>query len=112
MDSLKKCKNILNALKKHRAAAPFLRAVDPVLFDCPDYYDIIKEPMDLGTVERKLRNNSYTTPSQFFDDVRKIWSNAFTYNPRNSQVYNMTYDISQYFEELYKQMEMPLHEEN
>ena len=112
VDSLKKCKNIITALKKHRSAEPFLRAVEPTLLKCPDYFDIIKEPMDLGTVERKLRNNSYTTPSQFFDDVRKIWSNAFTYNPRNSQVYNMTYDISQYFEELYKQMEMPLHEEN
>lgn len=111
MDSLKKCKNILNALKKHRAAAPFLRAVDPVLFDCPDYYDIIKEPMDLGTVERKLRNNAYSSPYQFFGDIRKIWSNAFTYNPRQSQVYNLTLEVSQYFEELYKEIELPVSED-
>ena len=62
VDSLKKCKNIITALKKHRSAEPFLRAVEPTLLKCPDYFDIIKEPMDLGTVERKLRNNSYTTP--------------------------------------------------
>lgn len=90
VDSLKKCKNIIGALKKHRSAEPFIRPVDPSQLKCPDYFEIIKEPMDLGTVEKKLRNNSYTTPSQFFEDVRKIWSNAFTYNPRHSQVYNMT----------------------
>jgi hypothetical protein len=111
MDSLKKCKNILAALKKHRSATPFLRPVDPAQLNCPDYFEIIKEPMDLGTVEKKLRNNSYNSPYQFFSDVRRIWSNAFTYNPRNSLVHNMTIEISQYFEDLYKQIEMPMHED-
>lgn len=111
MDSLKKCKNILAALKKHRSAAPFLRPVDPLQLNCPDYFEIIKEPMDLGTVEKKLRNNSYSSPYQFFSDVRRIWSNAFTYNPRNSPVYNMTLEISHHFEDLYKQIEMPVSED-
>lgn len=52
-ESLKKCKNILVALKKHRAATPFIRPVDPLQLNCPDYFEIIKEPMDLGTVEKK-----------------------------------------------------------
>lgn len=111
MDALKKCKNILAALKKHRSATPFLRPVDPTQLNCPDYFTIITEPMDLGTVEKKLRNNSYNSPYQFFSDVRRIWSNAFTYNPRNSLVHNMTIEISQYFEDLYKQIEMPMHED-
>ena len=111
MDSLKKCKNILASLKKHRCSAPFLRPVDPITLNCPDYFEIIKEPMDLGTVEKKLRNNSYTSPYGFFTDVRKIWSNAFTYNPRNSPVYNMTLEISHYFEDLYKSMEIPNNED-
>lgn len=111
MDSLKKCKNILAAQKKHRSAAPFLRPVDPMQLNCPDYFEIIKEPMDLGTVEKKLRNNSYNSPYQFFSDVRRIWSNAFTYNPRNSPVYNMTLEISHHFEDLYKQIDMPVSED-
>lgn len=68
--------------------------------------------MDLGTVEKKLRNNTYTSHNQFFEDVRKIWSNAFTYNPRNSPVYNMTLEISNYFEELCIQVEMTSNDEN
>ena len=63
--------------------------------------------MDLSTVEKKLRNNSYSSPYEFFTDVRRIWSNAFTYNPRNSPVYNMTLEVSHYFEDLYKQIELP-----
>ena len=76
---------IITRIKRHPSAAPFLEPVDPVELGLDDYYDIIKEPMDLGTVEKKLRNNDYNSPYQFFTDVRKIWSNAFTYNPRNSQ---------------------------
>jgi len=64
--------------------------------------------MDLGTIEKKLRNNTYTNPNQFLSDVRKIWSNAFTYNPRNSPVYSMTLEMSQYFEELNKQIDTPV----
>ena len=90
VDSLKKCKNIINALKKHKCAVPFLRPVDPVQLNCLDYFDIIKEPMDLSTVEKKLRNNTYTTHTQCFDDINKIWNNAFKYNPRNSHVFNLT----------------------
>ena len=66
--------------------------------------------MDLGTIEKKLRNNTYTSPNQFFSDVRKIWNNAFTYNPRNSPVYSMTLEMSQYFEELHKQIDTPMEE--
>lgn len=31
----------------------------------PDYYDIVKQPMDLGTVERKLKKGQYSAPQEF-----------------------------------------------
>ena len=38
-------------------AEPFLEPVDPK--QVADYYEVIKDPMDLSTVEAKLANGEY-----------------------------------------------------
>jgi hypothetical protein len=48
-------------LKKHQFSEPFLRPVDTVALNIPDYYDVIKEPMDFSTVEAKIRGNDYVS---------------------------------------------------
>jgi histone acetyltransferase len=46
------CQNLLELLKKHPSSWPFR---DPVsLEDVPDYGLIVKEPIDLKTIEKKL----------------------------------------------------------
>jgi len=52
-----------------------------------DYYDVILEPMDISTVEEKLKNMEYSSVNQFAADVRKIWNNAFKYNAKGSSIY-------------------------
>ena len=49
------CVQILNVLSTHQWAEPFLQPVDPVALNIPDYFRIIKHPMDLGTVRSKVR---------------------------------------------------------
>lgn len=44
------CMTILNTVKKHKYAWPFLEPVDPVSLNLPDYLEIIDRPMDLGKV--------------------------------------------------------------
>lgn len=63
---------------KLKAAAPFLTAVDPVALQLPDYWDVVKHPMDLSTVERKLAEEPtpYTEPAQWESDMRQIFHNA------------------------------------
>lgn len=46
-------------MKRHKSAAPFLYPVDPVALNIPDYFDIIKVPMDLSTIEQNFKNNYY-----------------------------------------------------
>jgi hypothetical protein len=57
--------------------------------DAPDYYDgtpsrradtVIKNPMDLGTMQKKLRSGQYKTKAQFAADLSLIWDNCLTYN--------------------------------
>jgi len=59
-----------------------------------DYFDVIKEPMDLSTVEEKLKNHEYSTTHDFSLDVYKIWDNAFTYNSKDSRIFQMTQEMS------------------
>jgi len=101
----KKCNNIIQSLKKHFFAGPFKNPVDVVALKIPDYLVIIKEPMDLSTVERNLRNDRYGSPNQFGADVRKIWKNAQIYNAEGSDIYKMATELSNYFEKLFKDVE-------
>ncbi|KAI5957283.1 SPT7 [Candida jiufengensis] len=48
--------------------------------EAPNYGLIIKKPMDLNTVLKKLKNLSYNSKKEFVDDLMLIWSNCLTYN--------------------------------
>mmetsp|Transcript_13563 Transcript_13563/g.25590 ORF Transcript_13563/g.25590 Transcript_13563/m.25590 type:complete len:411 (-) Transcript_13563:889-2121(-) len=97
-DAARRIQKILQTLKKSQYAEPFLQPVD--LGTHPDYLQVVSEPMDLATVEEKLRNNEYETAYQFAMDVRKIWSNSFRFNAKGSDLYSMTMEISAMFEKL------------
>ncbi|CAI5756285.1 unnamed protein product [Candida verbasci] len=48
--------------------------------EAPNYGLIIKKPMDLNTVMKKLKNLAYNSKNEFVDDLMLIWSNCLTYN--------------------------------
>ena len=54
-----RCAAVLAALEKHECAVIFTEPVDHVALGLPDYPSIVKHPMDLGTVAKKLENNEY-----------------------------------------------------
>lgn len=56
---------------------PFRQPVDPQLLQIPDYFDIVKNPMDLSTIKRKLDTGQYQDPWQYVDDVWLMFDNAW-----------------------------------
>ncbi|CAG8579648.1 10329_t:CDS:2, partial [Paraglomus brasilianum] len=70
--------SLINDLKKHNSSWPFQKPVDPE--EVPDYYTVITNPMDLSTIDRKIKANSYKTIEDFEDDVRRIFANCRVYN--------------------------------
>lgn len=66
----------LKAMTEH--AAPFLQRVNKR--DAPDYYQVIKQPMDIGTMIKKLKSLQYRSKKEFVDDLNLIWSNCLKYN--------------------------------
>lgn len=57
---------------------PFLHRVNRK--EVPDYYDVIKRPMDLSTMMKKLRSFVYLDRNQFLADLELIYDNCYTYN--------------------------------
>jgi len=100
-----KCANILQSLKRNSLAEPFLYPVDPKSMGVPSFYTLVKEPMDLSTVEKKLKNNDYLNSSQFVADVRKIWKNALTSNAQGSDTFRRAQEMSRLFEEAVKELD-------
>lgn len=59
-------------------STPFLQRVNKR--DAPDYFHIIKQPMDIGTMIKKLKSFSYRSKKEFVGDLNLIWANCLTYN--------------------------------
>nr|KAG5711753.1 hypothetical protein BaRGS_023517 [Batillaria attramentaria] len=72
-------RDILSKLGREKKFSIFTKPVD--IDEVPDYYEIIKKPMDLSTIMAKIDLHQYTTASAFMDDIFLICSNALEYNP-------------------------------
>ncbi|KAL8902434.1 MAG: hypothetical protein Q9207_004727, partial [Kuettlingeria erythrocarpa] len=66
----------LKAMTEHSTA--FLQRVNKR--DAPDYYNVVKTPMDLGTMTKKIKNFQYRSKQEFVTDLNLIWSNCLNYN--------------------------------
>lgn len=66
----KMLKSVMDSLGN--ALPIFDRPVDAAIV--PDYYKVVKTPMDLGTILVKLNGAEYTRPSEFATDVRQVRS--------------------------------------
>jgi hypothetical protein len=105
---MKQCETLLKRLMSHKHAWVFSTPVDVVKFNIPDYYDIIKHPMDLGTVKSKFASGAYTSAWNFVADVRLTFTNAMTYNPPTNSVHVMADTMRKFFETRWKPIEKKL----
>lgn len=71
---------VLKTLWKHQFAWPFQQPVDAVKLNLPDYYKIIKTPMDMGTIKKRLENNYYWNAQECIQDFNTMFTNCYIYN--------------------------------
>ncbi|KPI42710.1 Histone acetyltransferase GCN5 [Cyphellophora attinorum] len=70
--------HLLNDMQNHTSAWPFAQPVNRD--EVPDYYEVIKEPMDLSTMEERLSNDLYPRPEDFIKEAKLIFDNCRRYN--------------------------------
>ncbi|KAK3674227.1 histone acetyltransferase [Recurvomyces mirabilis] len=69
---------LLSALQTSSSAWPFLQPVNGE--EVQDYYSVIKEPMDLSTMESRLDKDQYEIVDDFVKDVLLLVRNCKRYN--------------------------------
>ncbi|PWY99756.1 hypothetical protein BCV70DRAFT_162250 [Testicularia cyperi] len=83
--NLKKCKALLQTIKKSPFSIFFRYPVDPIRDGLPTYLEEIKSPMDLSTMEKKANQTAYTTMSEFAADMELIFANCRQFNPPGTE---------------------------
>lgn len=52
-----------------------------------DYHKVIKNPMDMGTIKKRLENNYYWSASEAMQDFNTMFTNCYIYNKVNTHTH-------------------------
>lgn len=92
-------KTVMKVIWKHQYSWPFQQPVDAAKLSLHDYHKLIKQPMDIGTIKRRLENNYYWKAQECADDFQTMFDNCYIYNKPGEDVVVM----AQALEKLFKQ---------
>lgn len=76
---------VLDSLYAKDTGEIFTEPVDPD--EVPDYMDVVKEPMDLSTMRRKLRDGEYASLDEMEADFNLMIQNCLAYNNKDTIFY-------------------------
>ena len=109
-NQLKYVSQLVKQLKKMKAAVPFLSPVDYLALGVPHYPEVISEPSDLGTVDRKVQKTIKAEEGGYFNfndwetDVRRIFRNTEWFNGFEHPVSKMGRQVEESFDKQLKKM--------
>lgn len=90
-----KLQQLLQSLIKSPDSSPFRVPVDWQALNLLDYPVLIRKPMDLATVHRKILNDNYEYVEDCLEDTYLIWRNAKIYNPKENVLFLLNLANSQ-----------------
>jgi len=83
----------IDKFQKKDTYGVFSEPVDPE--ELPDYFDVIENPMDFGTIRKKLERGDYVSLDQLEKDVLLVCSNAMSYNASSTVYYRQARSIQE-----------------
>ncbi|KAM8993709.1 bromodomain-containing protein 8 isoform 2-T2 [Ara ararauna] len=93
--------SIWKMISSHRYSSPFLKAVSEK--QAPGYRDVVKRPMDLTSIKRRLSKGQIQSMVQFQRDLMLMFQNAVMYNSFNHHVHQMAMEMQR---EVLEQLQM------
>ncbi|NXD51481.1 BRDT protein, partial [Corvus moneduloides] len=88
---------VMRAMWRHNFSWPFHQPVDAAALNLPDYYTIIKKPMDLGTIKKRLEHNYYTKAAECIEDFKTMFWNCYLYNKPGDDIVFMAEELEKVF---------------
>ncbi|XP_064284281.1 bromodomain testis-specific protein [Passer domesticus] len=88
---------VMRAMWRHNFSWPFHQPVDAAALNLPDYYAIIKKPMDLGTIKKRLEHNYYTKAAECIEDFKTMFWNCYMYNKPGDDIVFMAEELEKVF---------------
>ncbi|VDD92278.1 unnamed protein product [Enterobius vermicularis] len=96
---VRKVKSILESIKKERKTFwPFLEPVNPK--EVPLYYDYIRFPIDVKTMNERLKTGYYKHERLFIADLRRMLNNCYKFNAPESYYYNAACELAKFLRNL------------
>jgi hypothetical protein len=99
------CLEITRRLRQSPAASVFNEPVDPKKQNLPNYFKKIRNPQDLGTIYQRLQAGEYTSVTQWERDINTVWSNAETFNGKDSFIGRIAQHMAWRFQHLKKPLD-------
>ena len=81
---LRKCDTMMKGIMKRTQAVHFSKPVDWKKMGLHEYPRIVKQPMDLGTVQERLARHHYTRLEELALDCLLVWVSKRTHTPINT----------------------------
>jgi len=88
---------VLKALWKLSMLGLFHAPVNATDLNIPDYHDVIKHPMDLGTVDKRIDNYFYRSVKECIHDINSIFINCYVYNKVGTDITHMAKELEKLF---------------
>ncbi|KAJ5949235.1 hypothetical protein N7454_000819 [Penicillium verhagenii] len=104
---LRFCQEVLDELHKPKyqlIALAFYYPVDPVALNIPTYHNVIKKPMDLMTIQSKLKTGQYENAKEFELDIRLMFKNCWRFNLKGDPTYLAGESLSDVFDKKWKEL--------
>jgi histone acetyltransferase len=95
--------SMVRKIEEQHFAWPFREPVDTT--EVKDYLDIIKDPIDLSTMEKRIRKGDwYKSKEQFHADLIRMVKNCQTYNDVNSPYYECASNLHKFCKALFPEI--------
>ncbi|ETE73409.1 Bromodomain testis-specific protein, partial [Ophiophagus hannah] len=98
-------RSVMKAMWRHNFSWPFHQPVDVEALKLPDYYNIVKEPMDLTTIQKRLEHQYYTCAAECIENFKTMFANCYLYNKPGDDIVFMAQELEKVF--LQKVAQMP-----
>lgn len=108
---LEDLKTVLNYIWRSRWSYHFRNPVDAINLGVPDYHTIVKRPMDLNTIKKRLQNNYYWEAEEALQDFDLVFDNCMHYNMEGTPVYQAGKELKNAFYNRLATIDLSIEEE-